>query len=110
VLWSVDGSATEAEDFLAASHYAIHILRQDQQQLSHTFSDSSVDKFAATSIEQGVDNLPLLNDYAVRLQCEVVNRHEEGDHVILIGQVLDVRIEAAEPLVFFRGGYRRLRP
>lgn len=110
VLWSVDSSAPEAEDFLTAGHYAVHFLRQDQQQLSHLFSDHSIDKFAGIAIEQGIENLPLLDDYSVRLQCEVVNRHEEGDHVILIGQVLDVRIEAAEPLVFFSGGYRRLQP
>ena len=110
VLWSVDSSAPEAEDFLAAGHYAVHILRQDQQQLSHTFSNHSIDKFADLSIEQGIENLPLLSDYSARLQCEIVNRHEEGDHVILIGQVLDIRIEDAEPLVFFNGGYRRLNP
>ncbi len=110
VLWSIDSSAPEAEGFLAATHYAVHFLRQDQQQLSHTFSDHSIDKFAGISIEKGIDDLPLLNDYSVRLQCEVMNRHEEGDHVILIGQVLDVNIEAAEPLLFFSGGYRRLQP
>jgi len=109
VLWSVDRSAPEAGDFMASSHYAVHVLRQDQQQLANTFSDDSIDKFANLSIECGIEDLPLLNDYAARLQCKIVNRHEEGDHVILIGQVMDVRVDSADPLVFFGGGYRRLQ-
>ena len=109
VLWSVDKSAPEADDFVAAGHYAVHVLRQDQQQLSHTFSDDSVDKFADLRIDRGIGDLPLLTDYSVRLQCATANRYEEGDHVILIGQVLDVQLESADPLVFFDGAYRRLQ-
>jgi len=109
VLWSVDRSAPEAGDFMASSHYAIHILGRDQQQLSDTFSDFSVDKFAGISIERGIEDLPLLNDYSARLQCMVVNRHEGGDHVILVGRVLDVHVKSAEPLVFFGRGYSGLQ-
>ena len=109
VLWCIDCSAPEAGDFMASSHYAVHVLRRDQQRLASTFSDDSIDKFAHLSIERGIEELPLLNDYAARLQCKIVNRHEEGDHVILIGQVMDVRVDSADPLLFFGGGYRRLQ-
>jgi flavin reductase (DIM6/NTAB) family NADH-FMN oxidoreductase RutF len=108
VLWSIDKSAPEAEDFVAASHYAIHILNQDQRQLSHTFANDSADKFADLPIEQGISGLPLLNQFAVRLQCEISNRHDEGDHIILIGKVLDVCVQDTDPLVFFNG-YARLQ-
>ena len=107
VLWSIDKSAPEAEDFEAASHYAIHILNQDQRQLSQTFANESADKFADLPIEQGISGLPLLKQFAVRLQCEISNRHDEGDHIILIGKVLDVCVQDADPLVFFNG-YARL--
>lgn len=110
VLWSVDKSTPEAEDFQAASHYAIHVLKQDQQKLSRTFSNDSIDKFTDLSIESGIANLPLLDDCSVRLQCEIVSRHDEGDHIILVAQVLDARIDSAEPLVYFDGEYRRLEP
>ena len=43
------------------------------------------------------------------LQCKVTNRYKEGDHVILIGQVLDVRNKKTDPLLFFAGGYKRLQ-
>jgi flavin reductase (DIM6/NTAB) family NADH-FMN oxidoreductase RutF len=110
VLWSVDKSTPEADDFQAASHYAIHVLKRDQQKLSHRFAGSAIDKFADLSIENGIADLPLLDDYYVRLQCEIVSRHDEGDHNILVARVLDARIESAEPLVYFDGGYRRLEP
>ena len=108
VLWSIDKSAPEAEDFEVASHYAIHILDQDQRQLSQTFANESADKFADLPIEQGISGLPLLDQFAVRLQCEISNRHDEGDHIILIGKVLDVCVQDTDPLVFFNG-YARLQ-
>lgn len=109
VLWSVDRSAPECEDFLAAGHYAVHILRQDQQRLSHQFSDDAIDKFSGVNVSQGIGNMPLLNDFCARLQCEVTSRYAAGDHWILVGRVLDLSIDSAEPLVFYRGKYGKLQ-
>ncbi len=36
--------------------------------------------------------------------------HEAGDHLIVIGEVIHLAVDAAaEPLVFHRGRYERLR-
>ncbi|PYO51387.1 MAG: flavin reductase, partial [Candidatus Rokuibacteriota bacterium] len=43
-----------------------------------------------------------------QLECRAVSRHVEGDHTILIGLVEDARNGAGEPLLYFRGKYRRL--
>ena len=43
------------------------------------------------------------------IDCTVHNVHAEGDHYIVVGKVLDlVEGEAAEPLLFYRSGYRKL--
>ncbi len=109
VLWSIDKVSVDFDAFLATGHYAVHILRQDQQQVARTFSDDDAEKFGDLIVEQGIADLPLLSDYSVLLQCEVENRHAEGDHVILIGRVIDIRIDSAEPLLFFGGRFARLQ-
>jgi len=108
ILWSIDNDSALFDVFTKASHFAVHILKSDQQQLSHNFSSEDPDHFAAAGYEAGIENLPLLKSYAALLQCEVSNRHEEGDHVILLGRVLDLENRVADPLVFCAGQYRKL--
>ena len=109
VLWSVDKSSPLYAGFAATSHYAVHILDEGQQSLSHRFADDDVDKFEGLNIGSGINDLPLLEQHIALLQCEVVDRHEAGDHLILIGHVLDIQHESKDPLLFFSGDYRRLQ-
>jgi flavin reductase (DIM6/NTAB) family NADH-FMN oxidoreductase RutF len=108
VLWSIDVRSAMFDVFMQASHFAVHILTSEQQQMSHDFSSEDVDHFSAAGHDTGIKNLPLLKSYAALLQCEVSNRHEEGDHVILLGRVLELESNGADPLVFCGGRYRAL--
>ena len=109
VLWSVDKSSPLYAEFSTASHYAVHVLDGGQQPLSNRFADDDVDKFEGLNIGSGINDLPLLDQHIALLQCEVVDRHEAGDHLILIGHVLDIQHEPKDPLLFFSGEYRRLQ-
>ncbi|MFQ6004495.1 MAG: flavin reductase family protein [Woeseia sp.] len=108
VLWSIDKDSPLFDKFMQAGHYAVHVLRHDQQYLSHNFSDDDIDKFAGVTYERGITGLPLLTDYSTLFQCKVQSRHEEGDHVILVGRVISIDDRSEKPLVFHKGKYRRL--
>ena len=45
---------------------------------------------------------------SARFHCETANLYEGGDHIIIVGAVLEYESEADEPLVFFQGDYRNL--
>ena len=109
VLWSVNRASPLYAAFAATSHYAVHVLDDGQQPLSQRFSDDNIDKFEGLDIRRGINELPLLEQHIALLQCEVVDRHEAGDHLILIGRVLDIHHAPSNPLLYFSGGYRRLR-
>ena len=109
VLWSVDKSSSQCDTFVNCEYFAVHILQEDQQQLARTFSDDDADKFNGLVIERGVADLPLISECSAVLQCKVANVYEEGDHFILIGRVVDVRVEGADPLIFFSGAYTTLQ-
>lgn len=109
VLWSVDRTSPLFDGFVRATHYAVHVLREDEQELARQFSDDEIDKFANVSCDSGVAGLPLLEHYSALFQCEVRSRHEEGDHVILVGRVISVLKQAARPLVFHAGTYKRVQ-
>ncbi len=109
VLWCVDKGARQFEIFSRAKCFAVHVLQHGQEQIARRFSSESDDLFAGMSFRSGTSGLPLLDDIAVSLQCEVVNRYDEGDHVILIGRVTDIASSDVDPLLFFAGEYRRLQ-
>jgi flavin reductase (DIM6/NTAB) family NADH-FMN oxidoreductase RutF len=50
----------------------------------------------------------LITDALAHLECELVDRHEAGDHSIIIGAVKFARARAGRPLLHFRGAYTEL--
>ena len=43
------------------------------------------------------------------LDCTIEDEHEAGDHVIVVGRVLEIGLTAdAGPLLFYQGQYGRL--
>jgi flavin reductase (DIM6/NTAB) family NADH-FMN oxidoreductase RutF len=52
----------------------------------------------------------VLEDAIAYLDCEYEAQYPGGDHLIVVGRVLDLDMrEGARPLLFFRGGYERMR-
>jgi flavin reductase (DIM6/NTAB) family NADH-FMN oxidoreductase RutF len=109
VLWCIDKGSPLCAAFSNADHYAVHVLEESQQSVSRLFADDSADKFAGLDVRRGIHGLPLLDTHIALLQCEVVNRHEAGDHLILIGEVLDIQHQQGDPMLFFSGDYRVLQ-
>jgi flavin reductase (DIM6/NTAB) family NADH-FMN oxidoreductase RutF len=108
VLWSIGKTATCFDAFEKSSHFAIHILHRGQENISRHFATKNVDKFSEINHEIGAGNTPLLSDYSARFVCEVEHRYPGGDHIILVGRVLEYENLDKEPLVFYKGQYKAL--
>ena len=108
VLWSIGETSEQFAAFCEATHYAINILSDEHRALSTHFATSSPDKFAGIDSYDGIAGLPLLPDCCALLQCKIVERVRTGDHVILIGEVLDAERADRGPLIFHRSAYHGL--
>lgn len=108
VLWSIDKRAWSLQAFTAARHYAVHVLAEYQQELSNQFARQGVDKFRGVALAEGIAGVPLLTDFCARFQCRTVHQYDGGDHIILVGQVLDFTATDHSPLLFHCGRYARL--
>lgn len=108
LLWSARHGVPPFDAFEASAHFAVHVLAADQQALSDRFAQVDHDKFAGVDWEGGLHGLPLLRGGLARFQCRVVHRHPGGDHLILVGEVLEFERREGAPLLFHAGGYRRL--
>jgi 3-hydroxy-9,10-secoandrosta-1,3,5(10)-triene-9,17-dione monooxygenase reductase component len=105
ILWSIGKNSTSLAAFMAAEHFAVHILAMDQESLSGRFAKSNTDKFAGLTVERGREGIPLLSGCAARFQCRTAYRHEGGDHIILVGEVEDFDHDGHAPLAFHGGRY-----
>ncbi len=105
VLWSIGRDANCFDDFIAAKAFAIHVLAADQQDISNRFAKSGADKFADIDCSEGVSGVPILPHYSACFQCSIEHQYEGGDHVILVGRVVEFSDRELEPLLFYRGRY-----
>ena len=87
VLWSVDKHSRTLQAFEHASHFAVHILANDQQELAMRFASRTEDRFAGLHIERGLGGVPLIDGSLTTLQCRTHQRVAAGDHIIMIGWV-----------------------
>ena len=111
VLWSIQKDSECAETFEKADQYAVNILSNDQQDLSNNYAKKGDHSLVSGSFRQGRSGCAVLCDAMTSFECDIVARHDGGDHIILVGQVTDMTNHPAnrQPLVFFSGKYRELK-
>lgn len=105
LLWSIARDSRNHDSYRAAAHFGIHVLHEGQQALARQFSSRGAERFAGVALVNGPGKLPLLADYHVRFECETVDRHDGGDHTIIVGRVLAFDERIARPLIFHRGRF-----
>jgi 4-nitrophenol 2-monooxygenase / 4-nitrocatechol 4-monooxygenase, reductase component len=93
----------------ATGAFVINILGSEQEQLSRQFASRGAHSLDGVGFELGELNIPILDDVLAHFECRVARQHIEGDHVILVGEVIAGAVDHGDdPLLYFRGSYRRL--
>jgi 3-hydroxy-9,10-secoandrosta-1,3,5(10)-triene-9,17-dione monooxygenase reductase component len=105
VLWSLALTSTNLAAFVDATHFAVHVLTEEQRDVANQFARKGGDKFEGLDIHAGVGGLPLLPRCAAQFQCRKVAQYEGGDHLIFIGEVLEFESTSSPPLLFHQGRY-----
>jgi flavin reductase (DIM6/NTAB) family NADH-FMN oxidoreductase RutF len=95
--------------------FAVNILGADQEPLSRYFSSrdrpKGRDAFREVPHRIAASGSPVLEGSAAFMDCRLHATHEAGDHLIFIGEVLEIGLqEGGVPLLFHGGGYRELAP
>lgn len=111
ILWSLQKDSDCVPAFEATEQFAVNVLTQDQLLISQHYARRGHHTLDPEHVYEGSTGLPLLKDSLVNFECEIWQRYEGGDHVILVGKVLTIKAGAvdAQPLVFFSGAYQELQ-
>jgi len=107
VLWNIATSSRSLNTYLEAEHFAINILADDQQHLSHHFAQT--DLFDDVDVTINGHGVPLIPGSLANLECATFQVHEAGDHFIIIGRVEALSVSDRKPLLFYSGHYAVLR-
>jgi flavin reductase (DIM6/NTAB) family NADH-FMN oxidoreductase RutF len=104
VLWSLANKARSMPAFMQASHYIVNVLGEHQADLALRFSQKVDDRFEALAFDLSRTGLPILQGAVAWFECRNRSRYQEGDHVILVGQVERCHVNAHARALGFHGG------
>jgi len=105
VLWSLALKASSVPAFETCSHYAVNVLAGHQLEVAQRFATRGADRFGPGDWHDGPDGVPVLDGCVATLVARNRSRHLEGDHLILVGEVVHYSAPGGYPLVFHDGRY-----
>jgi 3-hydroxy-9,10-secoandrosta-1,3,5(10)-triene-9,17-dione monooxygenase reductase component len=105
VLWSLDKRALSLSAFEQSEHFTVNVLSADQVEISNRFARAGEDKFADLEVERGAGGIALLPGCSARFQCTPEHSYDGGDHIILVGRVIEFDVTGRPGLVFQAGRY-----
>jgi flavin reductase (DIM6/NTAB) family NADH-FMN oxidoreductase RutF len=108
ILICVDKNADTYPYFTRSGVFAVNILSEHQEAVSRRFATSGIEKFEGMGYRKNEMGCAILDDTVGHLDCRIVNSFDAGDHTIYVGEVDTVELTEGPPLLFFRGGYRKL--
>lgn len=109
VSWSIQHNSECFDHFNNANNFAINILAIDQQELSREYSRKGQHELKADHFYQGLTGLPLLRGALTTFECRLWARYPGGDHLILVGEVLEFAARpAGRALGFYKGMYTEI--
>ena len=109
VLWSPAKSSRRFPHYLAARHYAIHVLPVSARGLLDRFARDG-QGFAGLDYTRNAEGVPVLDAAISRFDCRQSATHEGGDHVIILGEVLRAVHRGGDALIFSQGRYGGFSP
>jgi len=107
VSWCVDKKIASFPLWKEASEWSVNFVDAEQEHLVHKFTAHGGDRFAGVDVIPPSAEHPALALASAKtyFAARTVARHEAGDHVILVGEVLSFTDGITRPLTFFRGKF-----
>jgi flavin reductase (DIM6/NTAB) family NADH-FMN oxidoreductase RutF len=113
LLVCVEHSARTHAHLHAKKRFGINVLAQHQRVISEYYArpihtHEHAEEEAGARFERTPQGTPILRGALAYLECKLQSTQEAGDHTIFIAEVEDVVVREGEPLLFFRGKYRKI--
>lgn len=111
VSFSVMKTSTTYPRIRGAGTFTVNILSRDQEAVSNQFARRGTDKWANIRWSPTAQGNPVLDESLAWLDCTVWAEHDAGDHLIVLGRVIELGTSPGDhpgPLLYYQGQYRAL--
>jgi flavin reductase (DIM6/NTAB) family NADH-FMN oxidoreductase RutF len=113
VLVCVDHATRTHAHLHAKKRFGINVLGEDQRAISEYYArvdrtHENAEAEAGARFDRTQLGTPMLRGSLAFLECRLNSAEVAGDHTIFIAEVEDVVVREGEPLLFFRGKYRKV--
>jgi flavin reductase (DIM6/NTAB) family NADH-FMN oxidoreductase RutF len=107
VLFCIHHGSRVRTGFTGAGSFVVNILAEHQEPLSRKFAGPVEHRSEGVRFHYGRTGAPILADAMAYLDCDLYQQFDAGDHVIVLGQVRDHRVQRLghRPLTVYRGRY-----
>jgi flavin reductase (DIM6/NTAB) family NADH-FMN oxidoreductase RutF len=91
----------------AGQAFGVNVLARDQDAISNKFASKKEEwtRFEGLDYESGTTGAPLLAGVVSNFDCKLVATHDHGDHIVLVGEVVELRTFDRPALLYFSGAY-----
>ena len=113
VLVCVDHSTRTHAHLHAKKRFGVNVLSEQQRAISEYYArpertHESAEAEAGARFGRTAHGTPILNGSLAYLECRLHSAQSAGDHTIFIAEVENVVVRDGDPLLFFRGRYRKV--
>lgn len=106
LLWCLGEESARYDFFSAAETWGVTVLGAESEMLALRFARAETEAIAAEEAEMFA-GAPVLRTGIAHISCRTHERRPMGDHLIIVGEVLDFRAKPGPALTFYRGLYGR---
>ena len=113
VLVCVDHRARTHAHLQSKKRFGVNVLAADQRAISEYYARATrvhqrAEQEAGAKFNRTAHGTPVLHGALAYLECRLQSVQMAGDHAIFIAEVEDVVVRDGDPLLFFRGKYRKV--
>jgi flavin reductase (DIM6/NTAB) family NADH-FMN oxidoreductase RutF len=113
VLVCVDSLTKTHAHLQAKKRFGINVLCETQRAISDYYARPArtherAEAEAGARFDRTEHGTPVLHGALAYLECRLHSAQDAGDHTIFIAEVEDVVVRDGEPLLFYRGKYRKV--
>src|SRR5579871_71532 len=113
VLVCVDASTRTHAHLHAKKRFGINVLCENQRAISEYYarperSHENAETEAGARFDRTLHGTPVLHGALAYFECRLHSAELAGDHTVFIAEVEDVVVRQGDPLLFFRGKYRKI--
>ena len=105
LLICIGKAAHSCDTFAGCEHFTVNILADDQKEVSGLFASQSPAKFESVKWHPNALDMPVIDGALASFGCAQHRLVDAGDHLILIGCVLDFEASDGDPLGYYKGAY-----